>query len=79
MPPTCYYRDRNIARRTVEAADYPRRGMAKAPTQVQVFGESGRCLIDRGPSGPNHSVVLDMCLDTYCATTGSRMGLLLPP
>lgn len=40
-------------------------GMARAPTQVQVFGESGRCLIDRGLSAPNHSVVLDMCLDTY--------------
>jgi hypothetical protein len=37
-------------------------GMAKAPTQVQVFGESGRRFVDDGLSAPNHSAVLDMGL-----------------
>src|ERR1700730_16024906 len=39
-------------------------GIAKAPTQVQVLGESGRFLIESGLSDPNHSVVLDMSLDS---------------
>ena len=37
-------------------------GMAKAPTHVQVFGESGRRFVDDGLSAPNHSAVLDMRL-----------------
>jgi hypothetical protein len=35
-------------------------GTAKAPIHVQVFGESGRRLIDGGLSVPNQTVVLDM-------------------
>jgi hypothetical protein len=39
-----------------------RRRTAKAPTHVQVFGESGRRFVDDGLSAPNHSAVLDKAI-----------------
>jgi hypothetical protein len=52
-------------------------GMAKAPIQVQVFGERLRRLTDGGLSSPNHSVVLDMCLDSYCVKPRSPRSIAL--
>jgi hypothetical protein len=50
-------------------------GMAKAPMQVQVFGESGRRLIDSGLSDPNHSIVLDISLYPHFAKLNALPAL----
>jgi len=48
-------------------------GMAKAPMQVQVFGERLRRLTDGGLRSPNHSVVLDMCSIPSVQISGSTV------
>ena len=54
-------------------------GMAKAPMQVQVFGESGRRFGDGGLSTPNHSVVLDTCPPTYgCFAAARNLNVSIP-
>ena len=51
-------------------------GMAKAPTHVQVFGDSGRRVVDDGLSAPNHRVVLDMCLPIAPVAVSTRRNRL---
>ena len=63
--------------RTASDGHVAHNGIAKAPTQVHVFGERVRCLIGGGLSTPNHNVVLDMFLDTLIVEVPTYHALKL--